>query len=73
MSEKNDKKEIKIGNKNYIYEKEEDCLEHIEQMDNKNIKITIKGGTEKSFSDVEKLVIDILGNQYIQRNLENLI
>ena len=58
------------------YNKEEngkDTLITNEQVDDKNIKIVLKGGTEKSIKDVEQLIIEVLGDQYIQRNLESLI
>lgn len=69
-------KKVKIGDRNYTYEndeKENGYLTLNEQIDNKNIKIVIKGGTEKTIKDVEQLVIDVFGDQYIQRKLESLI
>ena len=69
-------RKVKIGNRNYTYNKEEngkDTLITNEQVDDKKIKIVLKGGTEKSIKDVEQLIIEVLGDQYIQRNLESLI
>ena len=70
------KKEIKIGNRNYTYDKDEDGKEILsinEKMDNRDIKVIIKGSEQKSRNDVEKLILDVLGGQYIQRCLEELI
>ena len=70
------KKEIKIGNRNYTYDKDEDgkkILSINEKMDNRDIKVIIKGSEQKSRNDVEKLILDVLGGQYIQRCLEELI
>lgn len=70
------KKEIKIGNRNYTYDKDEDGKEILsinEKMDNRDIKVIIKGSEQKSRNDVEQLILDILGGQYIQRCLEDLI
>ena len=70
------KKEIKIGNRNYTYDKDEDGKEILsinEKMDNRYIKVIIKGCEQKSRHDVEKLILDVLGGQYIQRCLEELI
>lgn len=70
------KKEIKIGNRNYTYDKDEDGKEILsinEKMDNRYIKVIIKGSEQKSRNDVEKLILDVLGGQYIQRCLEELI
>ena len=33
----------------------------------------LRNGCEKSIKDVEQLIIEVLGDQYIQRNLESLI
>lgn len=76
MSKCINNKEVKIGKRNYLYNRDEngnDFLTINEQIDNKNIKIILKGGNQKTIKDVEQLVIDVLGNQYIQRNLERLI
>ena len=70
------KKEIKIGNRNYTYDKDEDGKEILsinEKMDNRDIKVIIKGSEQKSRNDVEKLILDVLGGQDIQRCLEELI
>lgn len=70
------KKEIKIGNRNYTYDKDEDGKEILsinEKMDNRDIKVIIKGSEQKSRNDVEQLILDVLGGQYIQRCLEELI
>ena len=70
------KKEIKIGNRNYTYDKDEDgegFLSINEKMDNRDIKVIIKGSEQKSRNEVEQLVLDVLGGQYIQRCLEELI
>ena len=70
------KKEIKIGNRNYTYDKDEDGKEILsinEKMDNRYIKVIIKGSEQQSRNDVEKLILDVLGGQYIQRCLEELI
>lgn len=70
------KKEIKIGNRNYTYDKDEDGKEILsinEKMDNRDIKVIIKGSEQKSKKDVEQLILDVLGGQYIQRCLEELI
>ena len=70
------KKEIKIGNRNYTYDKDEDGKEILsinEKMDNRDIKVIIKGSEQKSRNDVEQLILDVLGVQYIQRCLEELI
>lgn len=70
------KKEIKIGNRNYTYDKDEDGKEFLsinEKMDNRDIKVIIKGSEQKSRNDVEQLILDVLGGQYIQRCLEELI
>lgn len=70
------RKKVKIGNKEYIYNKDENGREYLsidEKIDNRNVKIILKGSNQKTIKDVEKLVLDVLGGQYIQRNLEKLI
>ena len=70
------KKKIKIGDRNYTYDKDEDGNEYLsinDNTDNGKIKIIIKGCNQKSRNDVERVVLDVLGEQYIERCLKELM
>lgn len=66
---------VKIGYGEYNHVKTEDGNEYLEKentLDNKNIKIVIKGSNYREYKDIEKGVIEILSNQYIQRNIKRI-
>lgn len=66
---------VKIGQGEYNHVKTEDGNEYLEKentLDNKKIKIVIKGSNYREYKDVEKSIIEVLSNQYIQRNIKGI-
>lgn len=66
---------VKIGHGEYNHVKTEDGNEYLEKentLDNKKIKIVIKGSNYREYKDVEKSIIEVLSNQYIQRNIKGI-
>lgn len=66
---------VKIGHGEYNHIKTEDGNEYLEKnntLEDKNIKIIIKGSNYREYKDVEKVITDVLSNQYIQRNIKGI-
>lgn len=64
---------IMLGNEEYTYRKNSDgteSLSRIEKLNNNDIEIIINSNSNEDTADIEKFVIDVLSNLYIQRNIE---
>lgn len=62
-----------LGNEEYTYRKNSDgteSLSRIEKLNNNDIEIIINSNSNEDTADIEKFVIDVLSNLYIQRNIE---
>lgn len=64
---------ILLGNDEYTYRKNSDgteILSRIEKINNNDIEIIINSCTNENTEDVEKFIIDVLSDLYIQRNIK---
>lgn len=66
---------IMLGNDEYTYRKNSDgteTLSRMERINNNDIEIVINSCINEDTADIEKFVIDVLSDLYIQRNIEKL-
>lgn len=64
---------VMLGNDEYNYRRNSDgteTLSKIEKINNNDIEIIINGGNNENTVEVERFVIDVLSDLYIQRNAE---
>lgn len=64
---------IMLGNDEYTYRRNSDgteTLSRMEKINNNDIEIVINSCINENTADVEKFVIDVLSDLYIQRNIE---
>lgn len=67
--------EVLLGEQKYIYrkdEKGEESLSRNETINDKNIEIVLKNTQNQNTKDVEKFIIDVLSDLYIQRQIKKL-
>ena len=62
---------VKIGHGEYNHIKTEDGNDYLEKNNTLEYKI-IKGSNYREYKDVEKVITDVLSNQYIQRNIKGI-
>ncbi|MBE5820812.1 MAG: hypothetical protein E7310_08460 [Clostridiales bacterium] len=75
MTKTIEENKIMLGNDEYTYRKNSDgteTLSRIEKVNNNDIEIIINSCTNENTEEVEKFVIDVLSDLYIQRNIKNL-
>lgn len=75
MTEINEKRKVLFGNDEYIYSIDkngEETLTRMDKLDNKDIKVILKGSNDGCSKDIEKFVTEVLSDLYIQRNIEKL-
>lgn len=69
-------KKVKMGNREYFYNKEKDGKETLtrnEIINGRNIEIVLKGDGNANPNEIEKFIVDVLSDQYIQNNIKSVI
>lgn len=64
---------VMLGNDEYNYRRNSDgteTLSKIKKINNNDIEIIINGGSNENTVEVERFIIDVLSDLYIQRNAE---
>lgn len=76
MKEVVEKKKVLLGDEEYEYTKTntgEESLTRVTTVDKKNINVVLKNIGQSNSKDIEKYIIDVLSDLYIQRNVKRLI
>lgn len=76
MKEVVEKKKVLLGDEEYEYTKTntgEESLTRVTAVDKKNINVVLKNIGQSNSKDIEKYIIDVLSDLYIQRNVKRLI
>lgn len=67
---------VKLGNEEYDYIRNkngEECLKKLEDVGNQKISVILKTNGQDNSKDIEKYIIDVLSDLYIQRNVKKLL
>lgn len=76
MKEAMETKEVILGKEKYTYyknEKDEEMLMRTEKVDTKEIQVILKNSHQENTENIEKYIIEVLSDIYIQRNIKKLI
>ena len=76
MNDVLEKKSVLLGSEKYEYIKTNDGAEQLiksEDIGKRNINIVIKNTTQTNTEELEKYIIDVLSDLYIQKNIKRII
>lgn len=76
MCKDKEEKKVLFGNEEYKYTKKEngeECYTRNEIIGNQEISIVLKSTMPNNSKNIEKYIIDVLSDLYIQRNVKKLI
>ena len=71
-----ERKNVLLGDENYEYIKNkngEEQLNKVENVGKQKIKVILKNRSQGNTKEIEKYIIDVLSDLYIQRNVKKLI
>lgn len=76
MADVIERKNVLLGDENYEYIKNENGEEQLNKVENvgkQKINVILKNESQGNTKEIEKYIIDVLSDLYIQRNVKNLI
>lgn len=76
MNDVLEKKSVLLGSEKYEYIKTNDGVEQLiksEDIGKRKINIVIKNTTQTNTEELEKYIIDVLSDLYIQKNIKRII
>lgn len=76
MNDVLEQKSVLLGSEKYEYIKTNDGTEQLiksEDIGKRKINIVIKNTTQTNTEDLEKYIIDVLSDLYIQKNIKKII
>lgn len=76
MNDVLEKKSVLLGSEKYEYIKTNDGAEQLiksEDIGKRKINIVIKNTTQTNTEELEKYIIDVLSDLYIQKNIKKII
>ena len=76
MNDVLEKKSVLLGSEKYEYIKTNDWAEQLiksEDIGKRKINIVIKNTTQTNTEELEKYIIDVLSDLYIQKNIKRII
>ena len=76
MNDVLEQKSVLLGSEKYEYIKKNDGVEQLiksEDIGKRKINIVIKNTTQTNTEELEKYIIDVLSDLYIQRNIKRII
>lgn len=76
MNDVIERKKVLFGNETYEYIKNknnEESLTKVETIGKQKINIVLKNVSKDNSNEIEKYIIDVLSDLYIQRNVKNFI
>lgn len=76
MNDVLEKKSVLLGSEKYEYIKTNDGAEQLiksEDIGKRKINIVIKNTTQTNTEELEKYIIDVLSDLYIQKNIKRII
>ena len=76
MADVIERKNVLLGDENYEYIKNENGEEQLNKVENvgkQKINVILKNESQGNTKEIEKYIIDVLSDLYIQRNVKKLI